>query len=68
MQVMLNKYVPGYYERSLGKSHLGRYVSPLGSKTATYKLNADSLSAKEKEVILDCMFYEGRTIHTDRAS
>jgi uncharacterized protein len=67
MQVMLNKYVPGYYERSLGKSHFERYVSPLGSKTAIYKLNADSLSSKEKEVISDRMFYEGRTIHTDRA-
>jgi len=65
MQVMLNKYVPGYYERPLAKNHLERYVSPLSSKTAIYKLNADSLSAKEKEVIQDRMFYEGRTIHTD---
>lgn len=67
MQIMLNKYVPGYYDRPLGKNHMERYVSPLGSKTFIYKLSASSLSAKEKEVNLDRMFYEGRTIHTDLA-
>jgi uncharacterized protein len=67
MQVMLNKYVPGYFERPLGKSHLERYVSPSGSKTLIYKLPAATLTAKEKEIILDRMFYEGRTLYTDRA-
>lgn len=67
MQAMLNKYVPGYYDRPLGKSHLERYVSPLGSKTFIYKLPAAYVTAKEKEVIPDRMFFEGRTIHTERA-
>ncbi|TFE25992.1 pyridoxamine 5'-phosphate oxidase family protein [Cohnella luojiensis] len=67
MQVMLDKYVPGYYERQLGKTHLERYVSPLGSKTGIYKLAAVSLSAKEKEEIPDRMFYEGRSVQNDRA-
>ncbi|KQX45439.1 pyridoxamine 5'-phosphate oxidase family protein [Paenibacillus sp. Root444D2] len=67
MQVMLDKYVPGYYDRPLGRSHLDRYVSPLGSKTAIFKLSAESLTAKEKEEIPDRMFYEGRTVQNDRA-
>jgi len=33
MQVMLDKYVPGYYDRPLGQPHLEGYVSLLGSKT-----------------------------------
>ncbi|MFD2611630.1 pyridoxamine 5'-phosphate oxidase family protein [Paenibacillus gansuensis] len=67
MQAMLDKYVPGYYDRPLAKSHLERYVSSLGSKTAVYKLAAASLSAKENEPVPSKMYYEGRTIHTDRA-
>ncbi|WP_201007516.1 pyridoxamine 5'-phosphate oxidase family protein [Paenibacillus glycanilyticus] len=66
MQVMLDKYVPGFYNRPLSQSHLERYVSSLNSKTAIYKLTAVSLTAKEKEAIPDRMFYEGRTIHSDR--
>ncbi|QGQ96079.1 pyridoxamine 5'-phosphate oxidase family protein [Paenibacillus psychroresistens] len=66
MQIMLDKYVPGYYDRPLERSHLERYVSYLGSKTAIYKLTAASLTAKEKEVALDRMFYEGKTVHADR--
>ncbi|WP_219836111.1 pyridoxamine 5'-phosphate oxidase family protein [Paenibacillus sp. R14(2021)] len=67
MQVMLDKYVPGYYDRPLGRSHLERYVSPLGSKTAFYKLTAASMAAKEKEAAMDRLFYEGKTVHTERA-
>lgn len=66
MQVMLDKYVPGYYNRPLGRSHVERYVSPLGGKTGIYKLSAASVSAKEKEAIIDRMFYEGKTIHSNR--
>lgn len=67
MQVMLDKYVPGYYDRPLGRSHLERYVSALGSKTANYKLTDVSIAAKEKEQAPDRMFYEGRTVQNDRA-
>jgi uncharacterized protein len=62
MQVMLNKYVPGFYDRSLAKSHLQRYVSPSGSKTLIYKLPAASVTAKENEVIQERMFYYGKTL------
>lgn len=67
MQVMLDKYVPGYYDRPLGRSHLERYVSTLGSKTAIYKLTAVSMAAKEKEEAPGRMFYEGKTVQNDRA-
>lgn len=67
MQVMLDKYVPGYYDKPLGRTHLDRYVSPLGSKTAIFKLSAASLTAKEKAEIPDRMFYEGRTVKNDLA-
>ncbi|MBP3964570.1 pyridoxamine 5'-phosphate oxidase family protein [Paenibacillus lignilyticus] len=67
MQVMLDKYVPGYYDRPLGRVHLERYISSLGSKTAIYKLPADSLSAKEQAAPLERMFYDGKTVHHDRA-
>lgn len=65
MQIMLDKYVPGYYNRPLGKSHVERYISPLGGKTGIYKLNAASVSAKEKKVILERMFHEGKTINSN---
>ncbi|MFC5446763.1 pyridoxamine 5'-phosphate oxidase family protein [Paenibacillus aestuarii] len=64
MQGMLNKYVPGYYDKPLAQSHLERYVSSMGSKTAVFKLVASSLSAKEREVEAGHMFYPGRSIHS----
>lgn len=67
MQGMLDKYVPDYYDQPLKKSHLERYVSSMGSKTAVFKLSSTSVSAKEKEIDPAHMFYKGRTIQTDRA-
>ncbi|PGS55444.1 pyridoxamine 5'-phosphate oxidase family protein [Bacillus sp. AFS041924] len=66
MQVMLDKYVPGYYNRPLASGHVERYVSPLGGKTGIYKLVAASVSAKEKKVIPNRMYYEGMKYNTDR--
>jgi len=65
MQGMLNKYVPGYYDKPLQQSHLERYVSSMGSKTSVFKLVADSLSAKEREVDAGHMFYPGKSIHSE---
>ncbi|MCM3629048.1 pyridoxamine 5'-phosphate oxidase family protein [Paenibacillus glycanilyticus] len=65
MQVMLNKYVPGYFDRPLAKSHLERYVSSMGSKTSVFKLTASSITAKESEVNPPKMFYEGRKSYQD---
>ncbi|MBH5316945.1 pyridoxamine 5'-phosphate oxidase family protein [Paenibacillus sp. GSMTC-2017] len=49
MQAMLDKYVPGYYNSPLAKSHMERYRSSLGSKTAVFKLVVRYKSAKENE-------------------
>ncbi|XZF75851.1 pyridoxamine 5'-phosphate oxidase family protein [Bacillus sp. AL-1R] len=67
MQVMLDKYVPGYYSRPLSSSHVERYVSPLGGKTGIYKLVASSVSAKEKEEITNRMFQDGMTVLPQRS-
>jgi nitroimidazol reductase NimA-like FMN-containing flavoprotein (pyridoxamine 5'-phosphate oxidase superfamily) len=67
MQLMLDKYVPGYYDKPLERSHLERYVSSMGSRTAVFKLVSASVSAKENEIDSAHMFYPGRTVHNDRA-
>lgn len=66
MQGMLNKYVPGYYDKPLPQSHLEKYVSSMGSKTAVYKLISTSITAKENEAQPAHMFYPGRTISSER--
>ncbi|GMK47813.1 pyridoxamine 5'-phosphate oxidase [Paenibacillus glycanilyticus] len=66
MQVMLDKYVPGYFDRPLARTHLERYVSSMGSKTSVFKLVSSSISAKESEVNPAKMYFEGRKSHEDR--
>ncbi|MFS0658803.1 pyridoxamine 5'-phosphate oxidase family protein [Niallia alba] len=65
MQAMLHKYVPGYYEKPLAKSHLERYVSTLGSKTAIYKITPTAITAKENKLDENVRFTPGRTIRMD---
>ncbi|QMV41961.1 pyridoxamine 5'-phosphate oxidase family protein [Cohnella cholangitidis] len=61
MQSMLDKYVPGYYDHPLAKSHVEKYVSSLGSKTAVYKLVPAEITAKESGAQEGRMFYAGKT-------
>ncbi|NIK75921.1 hypothetical protein FHS15_001021 [Paenibacillus castaneae] len=56
MQSMLDKYVPGYYDKPLPKAHLDKYRSSLGSATAVYKLSCTSLTAKENEQVPGSMY------------
>jgi nitroimidazol reductase NimA-like FMN-containing flavoprotein (pyridoxamine 5'-phosphate oxidase superfamily) len=49
MQAMLDKYAPGYYKERLARSHVERYVSSMGSKTAVFKMTVRQLTAKENE-------------------
>ncbi|MDQ6419004.1 pyridoxamine 5'-phosphate oxidase family protein [Paenibacillus sp. LHD-117] len=49
MQAMLDKYAPGFHRERLAKSHVERYRSSMGSKTAVFKLNVRQLTAKENE-------------------
>lgn len=44
MQEMLNKYVLGYYDTPLAKSHVEKYRSSLGSKTVIYKIQPTELT------------------------
>lgn len=65
MQQLLNKYVPGYYERPLSSSHVEKYRSPLGSSTAVFKIKMEEMSAKENHVHQNKLFYPGKKADHD---
>ncbi len=68
MQAMLDKYVPGYYDHPLAPSHVEKYVSSLGSRTAVFKLTPSGVTAKMNEASDESrMFYPGKT-HRDSRS
>ncbi|MNH44210.1 hypothetical protein D3C79_1063030 [compost metagenome] len=50
MQAMLDKYVPGYYDKPMPRAHLEKYKSSLGSSTLVLKLKYSTLTAKDNEV------------------
>ncbi|RCW46498.1 pyridoxamine 5'-phosphate oxidase family protein [Paenibacillus prosopidis] len=56
MQRMLDKYVPGYYDKPLSKAHLEKYRSSLGSATLVFKLICSSMTAKENEEVPERMY------------
>lgn len=68
MQLMLNKYVPGYYDTPLSSTHLEKYRSSLGSKTAVFKIKAEHVSSKENPVQLEKLFYSGKKVHHDSSN
>ncbi len=65
MQAMLNKYVPGYYNAPLSKSHVDRYRSSLGSKTLVIKITPEKLTAKEHPLDESMKYYPGRNVQSD---
>ncbi|QJD85513.1 pyridoxamine 5'-phosphate oxidase family protein [Cohnella herbarum] len=65
MQALLNKYVPGYYDSPLAKSHVEKYVSSLGSRTSVYKLVPSEVTAKENAAREGQLFYPGKTRHDE---
>lgn len=65
MQALLDKYVPGYYNKPLSKSHLEKYVSSLGSKTTIFQLTPTKITAKENVLDEKARFSPGRTILMD---
>ncbi len=65
MQTMLNKYIPGYYEKALASSHVVKYRSSLGSKTAVYKIKAQTITAKENPIQMERLFFSGKTLQND---
>ncbi|MFJ8236026.1 pyridoxamine 5'-phosphate oxidase family protein [Ureibacillus sp. NPDC094379] len=65
MQGMLDKYVPGYYDKSLSQSHVERYRSSLGSHTVVFKLTPKVRTAKENQLNPQLSFYTGRKVEMD---
>lgn len=63
MQKMLDKYVPGYYDTSLSSSHIDKYRSSMGSKTAVYKILISDITVKENEMDEEKKFYPGRKVN-----
>lgn len=60
LQVMMDKYVPGYFDKPLSQEHVKTYVSSLNSKTCTFKLVPKSITAKESEGDIFKNFFGGR--------
>ncbi|MDQ0268393.1 pyridoxamine 5'-phosphate oxidase family protein [Cytobacillus purgationiresistens] len=65
MEHFLNKYVPGYYDQPLSKTHVEKYRSSLGSKTVVLKLTPRSISAKANHYDEAVSFYPGRQVKMD---
>lgn len=65
MQGMLDKYVPGYYDKNLSQSHVERYRSSLGSHTVVFKLIPKVRTAKENQLNPQLSFYTGRKVEMD---
>ncbi|MFT8872208.1 MAG: pyridoxamine 5'-phosphate oxidase family protein [Sporolactobacillus sp.] len=65
MQALLDKYVPGYYDRGLARSHVEKYRSSHGSVTAVYCVRPDTISAKEKPLDQTLEFVPGKTAAGD---
>jgi nitroimidazol reductase NimA-like FMN-containing flavoprotein (pyridoxamine 5'-phosphate oxidase superfamily) len=65
MQVMLDKYVPGYYDKSLSQSHVEKYRSSLGSHTVVFRLIPSVRTAKENQLDPQLSFYPGRKVEMD---
>lgn len=65
MQCMLDKYVPGYYDKSLSQSHVEKYRSSLGSHTVVYRLIPSVRTAKENQLNPQLSFYPGRNFEMD---
>lgn len=61
LDLLLSKYVPGYYSRRLEKEHVLRYVSNQGSRAEVYKLTAERVTAKYNEAVESALFYAGKT-------
>lgn len=59
MQSMLDKYVPGFYDQPLASSHVEKYRSSLGGKTAIMRIDPTAITAKENEPVEEKLFSPG---------
>lgn len=60
MQKMLDKYVPGYYDRPLSRNLVEKYRSSLGSRTVVFCLKPDEITAKENPLVPGRQFIPGQ--------
>ena len=57
LQEMLNKYVPGYYNRPLSEQHVDKYRSAVfGGPVQVYRINPQQMTAKENPIEVGQMF------------
>lgn len=59
MQGLLDKYVPGYYDKPLSRTHVDKHRSSMGGKTTVFKLVCSTMSAKVNETVEGSMFERG---------
>lgn len=65
MQGMLDKYVPGYHNKKLSKTHVEKYRSSLGSHTVVFKIIPKVRTAKENQLNPQRTFFPGRNAEID---
>lgn len=57
LQEMMDKYVPGYYNRALSKQHVDKYRSAVyGTAVQVYRIKLHHLTAKESPIEEEMMF------------
>ncbi|MNW50790.1 Pyridoxamine 5'-phosphate oxidase [compost metagenome] len=57
LQEMLNKYVPGYYNRPLSRQHVDKYRSAVfGGPVQVYRIDPHHITAKENPIEGEKMF------------
>lgn len=62
LQSLIDKYMPGFYDRPLAAQHVDKYRSSLGSHTVVYKLAVDAMTAKANADNEDTRFRPGMTL------
>ncbi|WP_340582313.1 pyridoxamine 5'-phosphate oxidase family protein, partial [Staphylococcus aureus] len=65
LQEMINKYVPGYYNRPLSQQHVDKYRSAVfGGPVQVYRIDPQQITAKENPITLGEMFNIEKIPHT----
>jgi len=63
LQEMMDKYVPGYYSRSLSRQHVEKYRSAVfGGPVQVYRIDPYHITAKENPVEEEKMYKPGKTV------
>ena len=66
LQEMINKYVPGYYNRPLSQQHVDKYRSAVfGGPVQVYRIDPQHITAKENPIALGrCSILRKSHIHS----